>query len=404
MVLASPRLRSAEARALNPRKVLLRVDLAVDITACQPLERPICSGVTGGEEEGLCQRQYRGEHYQLSAVQEKPFTFSDQVRLQGMGESPMLLSTRVQPVCSESKLIGSKLIFKGMVEVDLLLQETGGTLSAAHESMPFSQIIETAGAGEEGDCQVEVEVASLQCDQLPGDGRELDVTLELLAQARVYSRRPVTLLQDLYSTSSLMEVERENQPLCSLTEQSVRPQAVRELLETGVAVRSVVDTEIGCGGAQLSGGELKVPVWARCLYLDENDVLGAVHREFTVSLPTDLPQEGEAPACQAEAACHGDVIANIMPEGIELRFPLECALTTSFRRRYLCISGAETAEEEGDRAAAPSLILRKLGTGESLWSIAKQYRATREGILAVNELSDESQIPPDRLLLIPKAR
>lgn len=35
-VLASPRLRCAEARALNPRKVLLRVDLAVDVTACQP--------------------------------------------------------------------------------------------------------------------------------------------------------------------------------------------------------------------------------------------------------------------------------------------------------------------------------------------------------------------------------
>ena len=145
----------------------------------------------------------------------------------------MLLAVRAQPVCSESKLIGSKLIFKGMVELYLLLQEAGGGLSAVHESMPFSQIIEVAGAGEEGDCQVEVEVASLQCDQLPGDGRELDVSLELLAQAQVYCRRPVTLLQDLYSTSSLMEVERENQPLCRLTEQSVRPQAVRELLETG---------------------------------------------------------------------------------------------------------------------------------------------------------------------------
>jgi len=74
--------------------------------------------------------------------------------------------------------------------------------------MPFSQIIEAAGAVEEGDCQVEVEVASLQCDQLPGDGRELDVSLELLAQAQVRCRRPVTLLQDLYSTSHLMEVER----------------------------------------------------------------------------------------------------------------------------------------------------------------------------------------------------
>ena len=53
-VLASPRLRGAEARALNPRKVLLRVDLAVDITACQPVERPVCIGVKDSGEEGLC--------------------------------------------------------------------------------------------------------------------------------------------------------------------------------------------------------------------------------------------------------------------------------------------------------------------------------------------------------------
>ena len=45
-ILASPRLRRAEARALNPRKVLLRVDLAVDVTACQPVERAVCCGVT----------------------------------------------------------------------------------------------------------------------------------------------------------------------------------------------------------------------------------------------------------------------------------------------------------------------------------------------------------------------
>ena len=52
----------------------------------------------------------------------------------------------------------------------------------------------------------------------------------------------------------------------------------------------------------------------------------------------------------------------------------------------------------------PSLILRKMGEGETLWAVAKQYRATREGILSVNELADESQITPDRLLLIPRAR
>lgn len=404
-VFARPRLRSAEARALNPRKVLLRVDLAVDITACQPVERPICGGVTGSEEEGLCQRQFRGEHYQLCAVQEKPFTFSDQVRLQGTGESPVLLAVRAQPVCTDSKLIGSKLIFKGMVELYLLLQEMEGGLSAAHESMPFSQIIEVTGAGEEGDCLVEVEVASLQCDQIPGDGRELDVTLELLAQAQVYSRRPVTLLQDLYSTSSLMEVERENQPLCSLTDQSVRPQAVRELLETGEMVRSIVDARLALGQVRQSreGKELVLTTEAcvTVLYLDENELVQCVRRSLPVTCRLECP---EGAKCSCFCACPGEVFAAPAAGGVEVRFTVEFHCMTTETTAVPTVTSAQLGEArnagEGQR---PSVVLRMPSPGEELWDIAKAHGTTMEQILQANEL-EEDALPFGRMLLIPSTR
>lgn len=404
-VLASPRLRSAEARALNPRKVLLRVDLAVDITACQPVERPICSGVTGTEEEGLCQRQFQGEHYQLSAVQEKPFTFSDQVRLQGAGDSPVLLSLRVQPECTESKLIGSKLIFKGMVELYILLQEAGGTLSASHESLPFSQIIEVADAGEEGDCQVEVEVAAIQCDQLPNDGRELNVTLELLAQAKVYCRRPVTILQDLYSTGNLMEVERENQLLCSLDEQSVRPQAVRELLETGEMVRSVADARLTLGQVRQSreGKELVLTAEAciTVLYLDENELVQCIRRSIPVTCRLDCP---EGAKCSCFCACPGEVFAAPAAGGVEVRFTVEFHCLTTETTAIPAVTSAQLGEArsagEGQR---PSVVLRMPSPGEELWDIAKAHGTTMEQILQANELEEET-LPVGRMLLIPSTR
>ena len=404
-VLASPRLRSAEARALNPRKVLLRVDLAVDITACQPVERPICSGVTGTEEEGLCQRQFQGEHYQLSAVQEKPFTFSDQVRLQGAGDSPVLLSLRVQPECTESKLIGSKLIFKGMVELYILLQEAGGTLSASHESLPFSQIIEVADAGEEGDCQVEVEVAAIQCDQLPNDSRELNVTLELLAQAKVYCRRPVTILQDLYSTGNLMEVERENQLLCSLDEQSVRPQAVRELLETGEMVRSVADARLTLGQVRQSreGKELVLTAEAciTVLYLDENELVQCIRRSIPVTCRLDCP---EGAKCSCFCACPGEVFAAPAAGGVEVRFTVEFHCLTTETTAIPAVTSAQLGEArsagEGQR---PSVVLRMPSPGEELWDIAKAHGTTMEQILQANEL-EEDALPIGRMLLIPSTR
>ena len=404
-VLARPRLRSAEARALNPRKVLLRVDLAVDVTACQPVERPICSGVTGPDEEGLCQRQFQGEHYQLCAVQEKPFTFSDQVRLQGTGESPVLLAVRAQRVCTDTQLIGSPLILKGLEELYLLLQEAGGTISASHESMPFSQIIEAAGAGEEGDCQVEVEVASVQCDQMPGDGRELDVTLELLAQARVYSRRPVTLLQDLYSTANLMEVERENQPLCSLTEQSVRPQAVRELLETGEMVRSIVDARLALGPVSQSreGKELVLTAdtWITVLYLDENELVQCIQRSIPVSCRLDC---SEGAKCSCFCACPGEVFAAPAAGGVEVRFTVEFHCLTTESSTVPAVTSAQLGEArnagEGQR---PSVVLRMPAPGEELWDIAKAHGTTMERILQANELEEET-LPVGRMLLIPSTR
>ena len=404
-VLASPRLRSAEARALNPRKVLLRVDLAVDITACPPVERPICSGVIGDEAEGLCQRQYQGEHYQLCAVQEKPFTFSDQVRLQGTGEAPILLAVRVQPVCTESKLIGSKLIFKGMVELYLLLQEAGGVLSSAHESMPFSQIIEVSGAGEEGDCQVGVEVASVQADILPGDGREVDVTLELLAQAQVRCRRPVTLLQDLYSTSNLMELQRENQMLCSLAEQSVRPQAVRELLETGEMVRSIVDARLSLGQVRQSreGKELVLTAegWVTVLYLDENELVQCVSRSIPVACRLECP---EGAKCSCYCVCPGEVFAAPAAGGAEVRFTVEFHCLATETAAVPAVTNAQLGEArsagEGQR---PSVVLRMPAPGEALWDIAKAHGTTMEQILQANELEEET-LPTGRMLLIPSTR
>lgn len=135
-ILADPRLRWAEARVLNPRKILLRVDLAVEIRACQPCERTICQGVESAEEHGIRQLQEEQTTDQIIAVQEKPFTFTDGVDL-GLSEGGELLSLRGEPSCEESRLIGSKLIFKGSVELHALLRDADGTFGQPGSPCPF---------------------------------------------------------------------------------------------------------------------------------------------------------------------------------------------------------------------------------------------------------------------------
>ncbi|MCI8422902.1 MAG: DUF3794 domain-containing protein [Lawsonibacter sp.] len=403
MVIACPRLRCAEARTLNPRKVLLRVDLAVEITACQPVERPICCGVANLEEGAVCQKQLQGEHYQLSAVQEKPFTFSDQIRLQGGQEAPQLLAVRGQAICTESKLIGAKLIFKGTAELSLLLQEPGGALTSSREVLPFSQVMEVTGAGEEGDCQVLVEITDLRCD--PVEDRTLEVTMELLAQAQVWCSRPVTLLQDLYSTAWLMEADSETQTLCRLGERSVRPQAVRELLETGEMVRGVVDSRLALGQVnQAREGEevvITADVWLSILYLDENELVQCARRSMPVSCRLSCPPQM---SCICRCLCPGEVFAAPAAGGVEVRFSVEFHCLTTVNTAVPSVCSARFGEPRGgSEGARPSVVLRMAAPGEGLWELAKAYGTTTGQILQANELEEED-LPEGRMLLIPSAR
>ena len=400
-------LHSIDTRVLNPRKVLTRANLTLYPAGCRHVSLSVCTDTAGESGEGIQLLQEKRQTRVAAGVREKEFTFSEELPLSpGRGGAEEILSTRVDIRGTDSKLIGSKLVVKGLIAASVLYRESGGRLSLLQQELPFSQILE--GNGFEEDCESEAvyRLLGAECragtEGAPDDAYTLTLSVTLRTRVTVWRTVEVAFISDLYSTAAPVSCQTEELSLSEDSQQSVRRQNVRELLETGVAVKSVIDTEIACGAASLNGGEWKFPVWARCLYLSENDMLGSVHREFSVSLPAEAV--GEDLECSAEASCRGDVIANIMPEGIELRFPVECAISTAVRRRYLCVSGGEMSEESQEKEPVPSLILRKMGPGETLWSVAKQYRATREGILSVNELTDEGQITPDKLLLIPRAR
>ena len=252
---------------------------------------------------------------------------------------------------------------------------------------------------------MEVEVASFRCEQDPADGREVDVELELLAQVQVRCRRPVTFLQDLYSTSNLMEVQRENQLLCRLGEQSVRPQAVRELLETGELVRSVVDARLALGQVRQSreGEELVLTVEAcvTVLYLDENELAQCVRRSIPVTCRLEC---AEGVRCSCVCACPGEVFAAPAAGGVEVRFTVEFHCLATETTAVPAVTGARMGEpRNGGEGRRPSVVLRLPSPGEELWDIAKAHGTTIEQILQANELEEEG-LPCGRMLLIPSMR
>ncbi len=402
---ALPRVEAAETRALNPRKVLVRASLALEVQAWLPREEVVCSGVSEGDGtvEQLCEPC---RTYGAVWVGEKPFSFADEVAIPGSRPAAAeLLKYRLSFSCNESKVIGSKLIFKGEADLRLLYRSMEGDLCQAEFQLPFSQIMEAAEAAEECDCTLEIIPTSLQCTLEAGEGRMVQVSMELLAQAVLREERSFSLLTDLYSTAWTLEAQPAQCRLEHRVDLGSRSQMVREVLECGALADLVADAYASVGRVSQSreGGRLNLEaeVVVTVLFQEEGGGLTSATRRFPVPCALEAPEDA---VCRCRCLCPEEVFATPTAGGVEVRFPVEFRYLLCSREERPGVSAArldtDTPRSQEDQ---PSIVLRMVGRGERLWDIAKHYGTTAAEIRRANRL-EEGELPPGELLLIPKKR
>ena len=402
----SGELRSIETRLLNPRKVLTRANVELHPIGCSRASLTICTD--SEDDESIQFLSERRESGVIATVREREFSFEEEMPISpGRSGAEEIVSSRFDIRATDCKLIGNKLVVKGIVAATVMYREDGNRLEFVRNELPFSQILDGSGIEEDWENESVFRLLNAECviGSEGGSGDRHTITVKLLLRCRVtvWRNEEIRFIADLYSTASPVLVDTEEIVLREDVRRYTRRQNLRHILETSSAVKTVLDAEAGCGAIQQgeSGDSFEIPVWVRCLYLDENDALHSLRREFTAVCPKE---QHEQHRMDGLAACRGDVMVSVLPDGIEIRFPVDCFLETWQQKRYVCVSGGKTEEEETAASRCPSVILRKIGPDEKLWTVAKQYRTTCRAILEANEISDERQFPCDRMLLIPRHR
>ena len=396
-----------ESRMLNPRKIFTRCKLVTHLAGC----RKVCLTISSDAETDpalLVEKRCCGQTVSLlRQVAEKDLTFSETMSLSlGREGAAELLHCRANGIVTETKAIGNKLIFKGVFLVSALYHTIGGQLASASAELPFSQIMETDSTEENTQVSMRLRITGtdIQIDGSDDEGRQLSVTVYYHTMAFLRETREVTLLTDLYSTAYETRYEPSQLDLCSLYESVTRRQTVREVLEIGVAAEAVLSLCADCGAVSVSReGEitqLRTAVTVRALYLDEGGACLSAERCIDVCCPMELPKDCTV---SARAFCGEEIQGTLGDRGIEVRFPVDFQVEVCGRCRKLCVASAALDESmPKDLSNAPSLILRCVGKQESAWEVAKRYNTTIADILAANQLEQESEIPCERLLLIPK--
>ncbi|MCI9120493.1 MAG: DUF3794 domain-containing protein [Oscillibacter sp.] len=398
-----------EARMLNPRKIFTHCKLVTHLTGYQRSPLHFCTDVEADERLCVEKRQERQHAILLTHIAEKDFTFTEEMNLSpGREGASELLTSQVSSTVTETKIVGNKLIFKGVFSISLLYRTSSGSCGSTVSELPFSQIMEVEGAqeGALASLQLQLTGTDLQIDGDDPEGRQIAVTLYLHATALLREEQELTLLNDLYSTAYDLTYDAVPLSLTSFRETLTRRQTLREVLEIGVVAESILALSAVCGAVSVSreGGTavLRTGVTVRAMYLDEGGVPLVAERSLDASCQLELPEDSRV---TARAVCTEEIQGTLGERGIEVRFPVDFHIEAAARTKKICVSAAKLDTETAkDTSGAPSLVLRCIGRQESTWDLAKKYNTTISAILSANQLEEEGDIPADQMLLIPRKR
>ncbi len=401
-------LRSIDARLLNPRKLLIRSEITLEVCVYHTRTVALCTAAEDAEGCGLQVLEDNAETTVITDVLEREFTYVEEMSLsasrRGIQE---ILDSRTAVFPSETKIIGNKLVLKGIVRGEILYKDTAGEIAGLSQEYLFSQIVETSASEENGMASVSFSLTGYEyligSDDSSDDGHTVTMSLHIQSHIQILETKKLHFLSDMYSTFKELTLERQTLTLLENRNSHTKKQSMREVLETGVAVKQVVDVSVRCGACLCMGGEtgvsVEAPVVIKCLYLDENDTLLLAEKEIKIKGESESSDGSDT---KISLQCSGEVTAVPTPEGIETRFTLEFLMDACCKNQKAYVASADMEELPSGGERSPSLVLRKFDKGTKLWDVAKMYRTTREDILAANGLEAEGEVPSDRLLLIPR--
>ncbi len=380
-----------EAKAVTSRRLYLRVLPEITATGCRAIKQKLCVGT---EEDASIRTKVETLTIPvLTGAAEQEFSYAGETMLTTDMPEDLLLY-RLYPRVDSTQRVGNKLMVKGSLWFSALYRSDSALLSRYETDLPFSQIVEAGDLPESAQHVVTARIYECDARLLRNDeGGGFGVTARIALCIRAYEEKKLSYLWDLYSTKCATRLQQQpiTLPLCRVPHTLTEDAALLLEDRTNVFVTSLDCTP---AAVTMEGGRpmLRTSVHVTLLYQDDDGapMAGHITEEVTV------PAEGEASSVMAWA---GETQVNCSAD-CRIRIPVNFTVCAGGEESLHTITAVETEEDSADKPA-PSLVLRRMREGETLWDVAKQYRTDMDAIRHANHMEGDTT---DRMLLIPRVR
>jgi len=401
MLMCSSRLNSVDARAVNPRKVSVRLSVGFDVHAYGESEETI---VTGAQDDAAGLETWTQPVTAVSvvAVAEKQFTMTEEVDFPDRGaDFGTLLDAAMEVEQTDMRVMPGKVVFKAQAKLCCLYTDANHALRCFESTYLLSQIADVEGAGDEMDASIHFELRSFELEpvmDINGTVGYFTVNAGLTAQILLTAKRCTQILTDAFGTRCHCTLQREPYRYISPGGSELRAD-VSEKIEAGVEVRRVIRVsarpERSAEYTEDGRAVVYVPV----------TVLVAAQDGELYSITRRLPAVFSSPQIPCSTWELRISALEAVPDSAG-------TVTVSFRAQAVFSEGTQeeiqmvTALEIGDPYPVPegpriAALLCFADADEDLWQVAQRYHTRLSEIRAANHLPESAQVHAGDLLVIP---
>lgn len=389
-----PTLRALDARAVSPRKLLVRVHVAV---LGEARVRTKSEVYAPREPTAGVELLHRCTPVLLPMeAGEKSFRLEEELTLPAQAPTPdRTVYFDVEPVILDQKVMAGKVVFRGSALLHILYRTAEGQLACWDFDIPFSQFSPLEQEFEDtATAFVLPALSDMELDT--GENGTLYLKCGLIAQYVIYDRQELELVEDAYSVQCVLTptVEELTLPVVlerrcdTLTAQQNLPATGGTVLLTAFYPAPMEQYREGDVLHTLYGGTFRV------LYADED---GSLHStaatwEYPAVLPADSLTQLHTLLLPAGRPSVGNTMA--------AELTLSAHTVTLLQQRFPMVTELDMGEKRTPDPNRPSLILRRAGD-QTLWDMARSCGSTVAAIRSANHL--EGEAAPGQLLLIPIA-
>ena len=388
-------LRFVDARCLSARKLSIRAGVSAMMQALTPAQAELWQPEQAESDIQLLSATYP----MLLPVQagEKAFLVDETLTLPASEpDMETLIYGAAEPVVTDKKLLGDKVIFRGFLRHHVLYRGEEGQLNSWDFEVPFSQFAPLEGSFS-NDAQPVILAGIQSLEQELDEEGKLHLKCGVLAQYLVRRMEQVTVTEDAYSPTRELDIQWQELCLPGVLEVQTRTLTAEQ--ELSQACKRIADTVFLPDQPRQrrteDGVQWTMPGTFQLLCCTEDGNYQGVSARWQGELSQKAGQDCMmlcriVPGSPAQSRSTGD--------GVSTRAEYAAELTTLSRAGIRMVSGIVPGQEKQPRENRPSLILCRAGE-ERLWDLAKKCGSTVSAISRANHLEGEPEA--GRMLLIP---